>query len=62
MDTKDLVIIVVVAAAIGFSLYRKYMKKDQDKSYGTKQPQSDSTFHTSPKDDDYEPYSGKQGR
>ncbi len=62
MDTTEVVLIVVAVVAFGFSLYRKYMKKNQDKSYGTKQPQSDSTFHTSSKDDDYEPYSGKQGK
>jgi len=60
MDTKDIVIIVVVTVALGFSLYRKFVRKDQDKYGGTgksSQTGSIQSFHQ--KDDDYEPYSGK---
>jgi hypothetical protein len=55
MDSKDIIIFIAVFAALGFSLYRKYMKKQQDQ--GT-QNKTGSSF-PSVKDDDYEPYSKK---
>ncbi len=58
MDKSEIILIIVALAAIGFSLYRKYMKKEEGKNYGTGKP-SGTSFQTSTKDDDYEPYSGK---
>jgi hypothetical protein len=56
MDSKDIVIFVAVFAALGFSLYKKYVKKNQG-SQGTHNKPG-SSFPSS-KDDDYEPYSKK---
>ncbi len=56
MDSKDIIIFAAVFAALGFSLYRKYVKKNQG-SQGT-QNKPGSSFPSS-KDDDYEPYSKK---
>jgi uncharacterized membrane protein YebE (DUF533 family) len=59
MEKKDIIIIVAVLAALGFSLYRKYMKKNQGKGSSGSGTQSGSSFSSSSKDDDYEPYSKK---
>jgi len=59
MDTKDVILIVLMVAAIGFSLYRKYIKKDQGKGTGSGKPGTGSLYQPQNKDDDYEPYSGK---
>ena len=56
MDSKDIVIFAAVLAALGFSLYRKYAKKNQGNQ--RKQDKAGSSF-PSTKDDDYEPYSKK---
>ena len=56
MEYKDIIVISVSFAAIGFSLYRKYVKKNQKVSPGQNQKISGSSF-PSVKDDDYEPYS-----
>ncbi len=53
MTTKDLLVFVLIFAAAGFSIYRKYMKK--------KGPQGDKKSTDIPsgptsKDDEYEPY------
>ncbi len=59
MDTKDIFIFVFVFSALGFSLYRKYVKKNQ----GGKPFQNPGTSGTgssfSSVKDDYEPYSKK---
>ena len=57
MEKKDIIILVVVFATIGFSLYRKYMKKNESSSGSTPRKKSGGS---SLKDqaDDYEPYSG----
>jgi hypothetical protein len=60
MDTTEVVLLVAVFLALGFSLYKKYIKKNQGKNIGTGQKsQSGSLFQSHTKDDDYEPYSGK---
>jgi hypothetical protein len=59
MDKKDIILLVVVFAALGFSLYRKYVQKNQKKSGNVPGTQSGSSFPSSSKDDDYEPYSKK---
>lgn len=59
MEKKDIILIVAVAIGVGFSLYRRYMKKDQGKTGKGPAPQSGSLFSSTSKDDDYEPYSKK---
>lgn len=59
MEKKDIIIIVAVLAALGFSIYRKYMKKNQEKSKPGSGKQTGSSFSSPSIDDDYEPYSKK---
>jgi hypothetical protein len=58
MESKDIIVFVLVFAALGFSLYRKYMKKNQTGQTDKKSSTIGSSF-ASVKDDDYEPYSKK---
>ncbi len=58
MDKKDIIIFAAVFIALAIRLYMKYIKKDQSK-FGSKNKQSASSFPSSTKDDDYEPYSKK---
>jgi len=58
MEYKDIIVISVSFAAIGYTLYRKYVKKNQKGKPDQNQRISGSAF-TSVKDDDYEPYSKK---
>lgn len=59
METKDIVVLVVVVIALGFSYYRKYMKKKEGITGGLSRQ---NTPRNSLKDqaDDYEPYSGRK--
>lgn len=59
MDTTEVVLLVAVFTALGFSIYRKYIKKEQGKKTDSHASQSESLFQSRAKDDDYEPYSGK---
>ncbi len=59
MDKSTVILIVAVFTALGFSLYRRYMKKNQGQSGGGSGSQSSSSFTSHSKDDDYEPYSKK---
>jgi hypothetical protein len=57
MSTTEVILIACVFVVLGFSLYKKYIKKDQDKTgYGQKKTKG-SSFSFPSKDDDYEPYS-----
>jgi hypothetical protein len=58
MESKDIILFTVVFAALGFSLYRKYIKKNKPGQSDNKQTKAGSSFSTG-KDDDYEPYSKK---
>ena len=59
METKDIFIFIFVFAALGFSLYRKYVKKNQgEKPFQKTGTGSTGSSFTSIKDD-YEPYSKK---
>ena len=60
MKTKDIILLAICLAAIGFSLYRKYMKKSADQGKTGSGAQTGSQFSSQLKDDDYEPYSGKK--
>ena len=59
MESKDIVLLIVVATALGFSLWRKFSKKNQGIFTPGHKPQSGSLFSSQSKDDDYEPYSNK---
>jgi hypothetical protein len=59
MDTKDIILFAAIFVALGFSLYRKFIKKNQGKTGKGPSPQSGSLFSAPSKDDDYEPYSKK---
>ena len=56
-DKLQIVIFIVLFAFVGFRLYQKYIKKDDGKPGEVKKP--GSSFASSSKDDDYEPYSKK---
>jgi hypothetical protein len=58
MEHKDIIVISVSFAAIGLTLYRKYVKKNQKGKPDQNHRISGSSF-PSVKDDDYEPYSKK---
>jgi hypothetical protein len=56
-DKLEIIVFAVLFAFVGFRLYQKYVKKDSGQTgFGKK---SSSTFSSSKKDDDYEPYSKK---
>jgi hypothetical protein len=58
MDTKQILIFAVAFLVVGIRLYMKYAKKNDNKSEkGTSS--SATSFPSSTKDDDYEPYSKK---
>jgi hypothetical protein len=59
MSTTEIILITVAFIALGFSLYRKYVKKDQEKTGYGQNKSSGSSFTSHLKDDDYEPYSKK---
>ena len=56
-DNLQIVLIALIFAYVGFRLYQKYLKKNDGKPGGLKKP--GSSFASSSKDDDYEPYSKK---
>ena len=53
----EVIVIVLVFALLGVRLYQKYVKKNTVKPGKDVKP--GSSFSTSSKDDDYEPYSKK---
>jgi len=57
MDNKDILVIVFVIIALGFSFYRKYVKKNQGGKPYQKPGPTGSSF--SSVKDAYEPYSKK---
>jgi hypothetical protein len=59
METKDIIIFAAVFAFLGFRLYQKYVKKDQNGTANDKKTSADSSSFSSTKYDDYEPYSKK---
>jgi hypothetical protein len=58
MNKSEIIIFAAAMAYLAFRLYQKYMKKGNYNS-GSKTKESGSTFSTSSKDDEYEPYSKK---
>ena len=59
METKDIFIFIFVFAALGFSLYRKYVKKNQGEKPFQKTDTGSTGSSFSSVKDDYEPYSKK---
>ena len=54
MSTTEIILIVIAFIALGFSLYRRYIRKNQ----GAKDSRPDhGSGLLSSQDDDYEPYS-----
>ena len=56
MSTSDIILLAVAFIALGFSLYRKYVKKNQGKTGFNQSRNTGSSFAQPSKDDDYEPY------
>jgi hypothetical protein len=56
-DTLQIVLFVVLFAFVGFRMYQRFFKKDDTKSGSVKK--TGSSFGSSSKDDDYEPYAKK---
>lgn len=59
MDKKDIIIFAAVFAFLAFRLYQKYGKKQKGNSATDTKTSSGTTFSSSSKDDDYEPYAKK---
>jgi hypothetical protein len=60
METKEIILLIACFILMGFSLYRKYVKKSAEKKDNVPGPGSSSQFSSSARDDDYEPYSGSR--
>jgi len=60
METKDIIILVLCLVVAGYSLYRKYMKKNAEGTSRNQTSDSSSQFSSKSKDDDYEPYADKK--
>jgi hypothetical protein len=59
MHQSQIILFSAVIAFLAFRLYQKYIKKDKGKSGTETKPSSGSSFPSSSKDEDYEPYSKK---
>jgi hypothetical protein len=59
MDKTQVIIIAAAIAILAFRLYQKYVKKDKSKSGTERKTTSVSSFPSSSKDEEYEPYSKK---
>ena len=59
MSSTEIILIAAVFAFLGFRLYQKYVKKDTDKAGKVNKVIKSTSFPTSEKEDDYEPYSKK---
>ncbi len=57
MDKFQIILFAAAIAILAVKLYQKYMKKVKGKSGTDAKSSSGSSFPTSGKDDDYEPYS-----
>jgi len=59
METRDLIILIAVIFFVAFRLYQKYGKKDLKGTANTKKASNETSFFSTSKNDDYEPYSKK---
>ena len=60
MENKDYIILVAAFVIAGFSLYRKYAKRQNSGFSGKPGPSSGRSGGLRDQPDDYEPYSGKK--
>ena len=59
MEKKDIIIYGAMLLLVGFSLYRRYMKKKSDAGgFSASKPPGKNTLSAQP--DDYEPYTEKK--
>jgi hypothetical protein len=56
MDKSQILIFSAVLAVVAIRLYQKFFKKDKAKSGTEPKPSSGTSFPSSSKDEDYEPY------
>jgi hypothetical protein len=59
MHNSQILIFSAVMAFLALRLYQKYFKKDKDKSGTQIKSDSGTSFPSTSKDEDYEPYSKK---
>ncbi|TAL66492.1 MAG: hypothetical protein EPN88_08335 [Bacteroidetes bacterium] len=59
MDKIQITIFATALAILAIRLYQKFIKKNKRQPGTDKKISSGSVFPSSPKDDDYEPYSKK---
>jgi hypothetical protein len=59
MHNSQILVFSAVIAVLAIRLYQKFVKKDRGKSGTEDNQNSGSSFPSSSKDDDYEPYSKK---
>jgi hypothetical protein len=59
MDKTQIIIFSAAMAFLAVRLYQKYVKKDRNKSGSDTKEASGTSFPSSVKDDEYEPYSKK---
>jgi hypothetical protein len=59
MDKTQIIIIAVTLAVLSARLYQKYIKKNKSTPGSNSKNSSGSSFPSSSRDDDYEPYSKK---
>jgi hypothetical protein len=59
MDKTQIFIFAFAMIFLAFRLYQKYVKKNKNKSGTETKSSSATSFPSSLKDDDYEPYSKK---
>jgi hypothetical protein len=59
MDKTQIIIFSAAMVILAVRVYQKYIKKDKNKTETPVKPSSGSSFPSSSKDEDYEPYSKK---
>jgi hypothetical protein len=59
MDKTQIIIFSAAMVILAVRLYQKYIKKEKTKSETPEKPSSGSSFPSSSKDEEYEPYSKK---
>ena len=59
MDKTNIILLVAAVSFLAVRLYQKYKNKDKGKSGNGTKLSSGTSFPSSSKDEDYEPYSKK---
>jgi uncharacterized membrane protein YebE (DUF533 family) len=59
MDKTQIILFSAAMAFLAVRLYQKYFKKDKNKTSEGSRPTSGTSFPSSAKDEEYEPYSKK---